>query len=1327
MYPEDLATSLLLQSQQKYIRSSKATIKFTVFCEDKRYAIQLPEMKEPFITLASNGMQPEQLPRPRTHNTSRAPYHGKDVVEFAAKLDLAVERAFPNRCSFQSLYQDVEVAMIRWEDDNRLGVSCELEDLSGKFRRCYGFKTTTWLIPTAQPLVDIMSKAIELVREAESSGKLLILYYAGHAAMNSSREQVWLRTGRPEEGILEWFAIQPLFLNAEVDVLFLLDCCAAASAATTCANIKGTKETIAACGFEAQAPEPGAHSFTSELIEILDRWKSDTFSVGMLHSELLVNLRHPKPKADMFGRIVESRSTPVHWITTCDAKAPSIVISCRQNDSKATSCPRPLKRRRISSPESPLSSSESSNTGPATPESSETGQHPEDLDVKKYDAEQVNRVLSDGTLALPHVLVSLALEGEQLLEVGAWNKWLKDCPAFVKYARVEGMYKSHSTLLLISLPVVIWDLLPDDLACSFIGYVESVNHMACDTQVTAKNLITWPMDSPLSTMHEKNSTDNQSVGQSEGMEIEPTSQSPIPTSCSGFELPMRQYGLQVDLVPARSQSIASDEEISDLTLPRGSFPGARFHGSTLQSVWSSSIESSVLNQDLNNCEIADPYSERIDTSRHESNHSCIDIHPTSHESLSGFVTWWICCSCADGGRELNSKNCGETCPNCQHQKCESCSIPKYALPPIKKPNERLSSLISLETNQDSYSRRQPVQEQIDELHPDGLLRKTNQSIRATYRENEALFSRREDDDDLELETSKKTIPGNASHESSTPPFLKGPYRTPLRLGEVRLVRLQPGQSNGPILLTLITQQLLEDSPTYEALSYAWGPSSDTALVNVDGHPYPITRNLFCALQHLRLGTTSRVLWIDAICINQGDMEEKQQQVMIMSQIYQKASTVVAWLGADTEISRKTFRYLKDNATKALRTSILTTSEAAELYDNIYEGLVSDICTRPYWRRAWIVQELVISNDACITCGPDTMCWDVFSAATNFAVNFSPRLGYQSFDQSDKTIPRSSFDYTLRLDLLRRQYRPREVELTYLLHQFSSAKCEDPRDKIYALLGLADGFSDYIVPDYTLSVAELYTKFAKGSITISGRLDIIAMNKPRIRSRFNLPSWVPDWSVKTQDDAFSIHCVCFEGTENQFEAASKVQPSVSLSNTGSVLTCLGLVIDHIHSTIPAHVPSQFPKFLTMIMKVVKLYHDETYGDGEDLYTAISKTLSADLNWQGLRYNPSEESFLQIFEAQYMTPPAHYLVKAAGDVRLAMFRRDVFSMVLRITAQRSFMVTTRGQIGLVPSSSEEGDAVCIIFGCSVPMILRPLQDGTYQIMGPSYATSISTSAV
>jgi hypothetical protein len=202
--------------------------------------------------------------------------------------------------------------------------------------------------------------------------------------------------------------------------------------------------------------------------------------VAMLHSELVFNLKHPKPKPDMYGVVVESRRTPVYYVTTSNPHARSIQLSCLPPSvPDHVPDPRPPKRlKAVHLSAEPLAvDSESSMITPSTSEDDGGDCISEPQSTEKYKHENLNDLLPSGDLVLPHVLVSLALDGEQFLDVAAWNKWLSECPSFAKYARVEGMFKSHSTLLLLSIPIAIWDLLPDQLACSFIAYVGSVNHI----------------------------------------------------------------------------------------------------------------------------------------------------------------------------------------------------------------------------------------------------------------------------------------------------------------------------------------------------------------------------------------------------------------------------------------------------------------------------------------------------------------------------------------------------------------------------------------------------------------------------------------------------------------------------------------------------------------------------------------------------------------------------------------------------------------------------------------------------------------------------------
>jgi hypothetical protein len=251
----------------------------------------------------------------------------------------------------------------------------------------------------------------------------------------------------PSSPTVKWSAVQSVFEECACDVLFLLDCCAAAGAAPDSGH--GVIETIAACGFETWAPGPGRHSFTNALIKVLDDWiDKPSFSAAMLHSEILSVIRHDRPerRRRTDANRVENRKTPIYILTSNDPKSKSIELSVRLSPDVTASA------SRSTIPNAPLPSRQD-----------------------PFDFSQLNRELPSGNLKVPHVLLSVALEEDQSLDVDSWVRWIGDSPALAKYVLVEGVFRSHSTMVLISLPVPLWDMLQDDLAISFIAYVESRN------------------------------------------------------------------------------------------------------------------------------------------------------------------------------------------------------------------------------------------------------------------------------------------------------------------------------------------------------------------------------------------------------------------------------------------------------------------------------------------------------------------------------------------------------------------------------------------------------------------------------------------------------------------------------------------------------------------------------------------------------------------------------------------------------------------------------------------------------------------------------------
>ena len=140
-----------------------------------------------------------------------------------------------------------------------------------------------------------------------------------------------------------------------------------------------------------------------------------------------------------------------------------------------------------------------------------------------------------------------------------------------------------------------------------------------------------------------------------------------------------------------------------------------------------------------------------------------------------------------------------------------------------------------------------------------------------------------------------------------------------KASQIRLVTLLPWQFSSKIRIRLHTEQLTaENHPKYEALSYAWGSTKDLVEISVCSdrrHTVAITQNLARALLYLRYQYRKRVLWIDAVCVNQKDLKERSQQVKRMASIFSMAQRVVVWLGEEGPGSTLALQTLDKLSTK----------------------------------------------------------------------------------------------------------------------------------------------------------------------------------------------------------------------------------------------------------------------------------------------------------------------------------------------------------------------------------------------------------------------------
>ena len=284
---------------------------------------------------------------------------------------------------------------------------------------------------------------------------------------------------------VQWVGIQNMLEQATSDVLILLDCCAAATASAELGS--GVTEVIAACGFETSAPGVCEHSFTRSLIEELRYCcKRKPLSAAMLHMKVLSRMKYWKPKTveTRSGELAfhERRRTPVHTTLTNDGKPRSIVLSPIEPSAFL------LLENSVSLAQSPFSDSSSQDV------------QMEDSSNDSATVSIPSSVSSPGNglgQSCPTVLIAVALEEDQRLQLDTWVEWLRDIPAIAKYARVEGIYESYSTLMLLSLPVNIWDLIPNNPAVSFIGFIKSQDLLK--TQPSESSTAQAAKSAPIST------------------------------------------------------------------------------------------------------------------------------------------------------------------------------------------------------------------------------------------------------------------------------------------------------------------------------------------------------------------------------------------------------------------------------------------------------------------------------------------------------------------------------------------------------------------------------------------------------------------------------------------------------------------------------------------------------------------------------------------------------------------------------------------------------------------------------------------------------------
>lgn len=324
--------------------------------------------------------------------------------------------------------------------------------------------------------------------------------------------------------------------------------------------------------------------------------------------------------------------------------------------------------------------------------------------------------------------------------------------------------------------------------------------------------------------------------------------------------------------------------------------------------------------------------------------------------------------------------------------------------------------------------------------------------------------------------------------------------------EIRLLRVNPGIWASPIHCTFSVPSLESLDIPYEALSYAWGNTtlSRQYTINIGDKDVFVTETIAGALQRLRQPDKPVFLWIDALCIDQGNDEEKSHQVSMMHRIYTQCDQCAIWLGPlggiDPSDAEASFEMLSWIAGYNQTPSWLHDKGRRDSAANALKTMV----TLPWWNRIWTVQEALLPGRATVYWGPSELNWTVFHKAAD-----------AFFDGSAPHVPDEFWDNGCLLNLqsaMRGLSFSQDEELFDVLWRWRYQQATDPRDKVFGILGFRN---DITLPhvttcDYSISTRSLYQQVTAD--LIQQCVDLLPLiGRGGERSDIaGLASWAVDW-------------------------------------------------------------------------------------------------------------------------------------------------------------------------------------------------------------------------
>ncbi|KAF2267331.1 hypothetical protein CC78DRAFT_614271 [Lojkania enalia] len=362
--------------------------------------------------------------------------------------------------------------------------------------------------------------------------------------------------------------------------------------------------------------------------------------------------------------------------------------------------------------------------------------------------------------------------------------------------------------------------------------------------------------------------------------------------------------------------------------------------------------------------------------------------------------------------------------------------------------------------------------------------------------------------------------------------------------QIRLLRIRPGKVEDNIVCDLCIKSLAEVRGKYEALSYSWGVEEASEIIFIHtlqpdpSNPpffrqglmeeFPVRPNLFKALRQLRREDKPIVMWIDAICINQRETQaaklEKDQQLSMMSNIYNSAKNVCIWLGDADDESTTALKLVNDIMNFQVLDLCL---EATDESDERRWCDLIDTLKAPWFSRRWIIQEVASARDASVHVGKDVVHWDDLADAILLLHENLDRLKRQFKNEMFIEVPLLSATQLVKAlaNVCRKSQSGEIVErlldLETLVCTFQQFQARYSEDVIHSVRSLAkdapkpDEEKDFrTMVEHERSTRDLFIAFVNRCIKNSGSLDIICRHwAPPITDtageEIKLPTWISE--------------------------------------------------------------------------------------------------------------------------------------------------------------------------------------------------------------------------